>query len=204
MLESGAEVSYFSSKSLESIVATEIAGVEYFERIVMEVDLGWVNAERTLPDGAILVPWSRSQLEQHAEVMSLSFNRADDARLFKRLGSRQGCRDVMTEISQHLGFAKAATWTVEDDEGPIGCIQGIRRDWRIGAIQNVAVVPERQGQGVGAALVSAACQGFRREGLRFVALEVTADNSRAIELYRRLGFIPQRRFMRAAEARKSE
>jgi ribosomal protein S18 acetylase RimI-like enzyme len=188
----------------EKTVATETANVEYFDRIVMEVDLGWLSAQCTPPPETRLIPWSRDQLEPHAQVMSLSFDGAADARLFRRLGNRQGCRAVMTEIVQHLGFSKAATWTVEDDEGPIGCIQGIRRDWRIGAIQNVAVVPGRQGQGIGTALISAACHGFRREGLRFAVLEVTADNTPAVGLYGRMGFTPRRRFLRAAEARGSK
>jgi len=140
----------------------------------------------------------------HAEVMALSFDGAADTRLFRRLGFKQGCRDVMQEIYQHLGFSKTATWTIEDDRGPVGCIQGIRRDWRIGAIQNIAVVPDRQGQGVGTALISAACHGFRSEGLRFATLEVTAENTRAIGLYRRMGFTSKRRFLRAAEARRNE
>lgn len=188
----------------ETTVATETANVEYFDRIVMEVDLGWLSAPYTAPPGTRLVPWSRDQLERHAQVMAFSFDGTADARLFRRLGDKQGCRDVMTEIVQHLGFSKSATWTVEDDDGPIGCIQGIRRDWRIGAIQNVAVVPWRQGQGIGTALIWAACHGFRREGLRFAVLEVTADNVPAVGLYRRMGFTPRRRFLRAAEVRGSK
>jgi ribosomal protein S18 acetylase RimI-like enzyme len=185
-------------------VATETADVEYFERIVMEVDLGWLSAPWEPPPGTRLVPWSRDRIDAHAEVMARSFDGADDARLFRRLGFKQGCQAVMKEIAQHLAFSKGATWTIEDADGPIGCIQGVRRDWKIGAIQNIAVVPERQGQGVGTALISAACHGFRREGLRFAVLEVTADNEPAVGLYRRMGFAARRRFLRAAEVRRSE
>ena len=185
-------------------MTTETTDVEYFERIVMEVDLAWLALPYEPPHGTRLVPWSSSQKEAHADVMARSFVGAPDARLFRRLGAKQGCRAVMQEIAQHLGFSKLATWTIEDETGPIGCIQGVRRDWKVGMIQNVAVTPERRGQGVGLALVSAACHGFRREGLRFAILEVTADNEAAIGLYRRLGFSPRRQFLRAAEVRKSE
>ena len=185
-------------------MTTETANVEYFSRIVMEIDLAWLSAPKDLPAGLQLVPWSRGQLGAHANVMARSFDGAPDARLFRRLGSEKGCRAVMQEIAQHLGFSKAATWTVEDDTGPIGCIQGVRRDWQVGAIQNVAVVPGRQGKGIGTGLISAACHGFRRDGLRYAVLEVTADNERAIGLYRRMGFAPRRQFLRAAELRRDE
>jgi ribosomal protein S18 acetylase RimI-like enzyme len=170
----------------------------------MEIALGWLSARKEAPEGTRLVHWSRGQLNAHVDVMARSFDGAPDARLFRRLGSKQGCKAVMQEITQHLGFSTLATWTVEDETGPLGCIQGVRRDWQVGAIQNVAVVPGRQGQGIGTALISAACHGFRREGLRYTILEVTADNERAVGLYRRMGFAPRRQFLRAAELRRGE
>ena len=51
------------------------------------------------------------------------------------------------------------------------------------------VAPWLQGQGVGAALVTAAVRhGFERIGLRQIVLGVIADNEPAVRLYRRCGF----------------
>jgi ribosomal protein S18 acetylase RimI-like enzyme len=58
----------------------------------------------------------------------------------------------------------------------------------IGAIQNLGVVPEHRGRGLGRALVHQALIGFRDSGLDRAYLEVTAENQGAVVLYRSLGF----------------
>jgi ribosomal protein S18 acetylase RimI-like enzyme len=58
----------------------------------------------------------------------------------------------------------------------------------IGAIQNLGVVPEYRGYGLGRALVRRALDGFYQAGLRRAYLEVTAENTCAVRLYRAVGF----------------
>ncbi len=58
----------------------------------------------------------------------------------------------------------------------------------IGAIQNVGVVPEYRGRGLGQALLRQALEGFYQAGLRRAYLEVTAENAPAVQLYRSVGF----------------
>ncbi|HVO38568.1 MAG TPA: GNAT family N-acetyltransferase [Spirochaetia bacterium] len=55
-------------------------------------------------------------------------------------------------------------------------------------ISNVAVSPDRQGQGIGGRLVEAARRGARLRGARAVILDVETDNPGARRLYERLGF----------------
>ena len=50
------------------------------------------------------------------------------------------------------------------------------------------VAPERQGNGIGAALLEAALAGW--PGVKVAELEVEARNEKAIGFYRKLGFIP--------------
>ena len=57
-----------------------------------------------------------------------------------------------------------------------------------GSIQNIGVVPEHRGLGLGRALVVKSLQGFALAGIERVVLEVTANNLTAVELYRSLGF----------------
>jgi ribosomal protein S18 acetylase RimI-like enzyme len=185
-------------------VSTTSAGIEYFERVVMEADVRRRALAEPNPSGMRLVPWHRESLEAHSHVLARSFVQADDGRLFRRLQTLDGCRAIIREISVHPGFDPTSTFTIEDETGVLGCVQGIRRDRKVGAIQNLAVVPERRGEGVGYALLQAACRGFRDGGLRYVVLEVTADNRAALALYHRMGFAPRRRFLRAAEVRSDE
>jgi ribosomal protein S18 acetylase RimI-like enzyme len=69
-----------------------------------------------------------------------------------------------------------------------GTVQGIRDEAGGGSIQNLGVVPEHRGQGLGSQLLLAALAGFAQVGLMRASLEVTAQNVDAIRLYRRMGF----------------
>jgi ribosomal protein S18 acetylase RimI-like enzyme len=87
-----------------------------------------------------------------------------------------------------------ATWLVtrrslpDDFFADCGTIQGLAASSALGAIQNVGITPDARGLGLGRALVLKALHGFRAAGLRRVYLEVTAENSPAVELYRGVGF----------------
>ena len=58
----------------------------------------------------------------------------------------------------------------------------------IADVQTIAVVPEREGRGIGSAVLTELIAEARRRGARDVLLEVRADNPRAQGLYRRFGF----------------
>jgi ribosomal-protein-alanine N-acetyltransferase len=58
----------------------------------------------------------------------------------------------------------------------------------IADVQTIAVVPEREGRGIGSAILTELIAEARRRGARDVLLEVRADNPRAQALYRRFGF----------------
>jgi ribosomal-protein-alanine N-acetyltransferase len=69
----------------------------------------------------------------------------------------------------------------------------------VGQIQNLAVVPEAQGLGVGTALLAASLRAFRSKRLLRAQLEASVRNSRAIRLYHRFGFYPVRTTYREAQ-----
>jgi hypothetical protein len=100
----------------------------------------------------------------------------------------------MNDIASHEGFVPQATWLVRfvgsDFQPPqlCGTIQGLRRSKRLGAVQNVGVIPAHRGLGLGKALMLRSLAGFQEAGLQRVTLEVTAANVPAVELYRSLGF----------------
>jgi len=75
-------------------------------------------------------------------------------------------------------------------------IQGLKLADDVGAIQNVAVLPEYRRQGIGRAIVQKALQGFQRAGVKRVTLEATSDNLTAVNLYDRIGFTTFRVYFR--------
>jgi ribosomal protein S18 acetylase RimI-like enzyme len=162
--------------------------IAYFKRFRMEINLNELAPPPPLPEGYTFVPWDESLLEVFAEVKYCSFTDEIDSVVFRSLGSRHGCIYLMREISRKHGFRPEATWLVANAGGSCGTIQGISERSGLGAIQNLGVLPQHRGQGLGKALLMKALYGFRSAGLGRAFLEVTAQNESAIRLYRQLGF----------------
>jgi len=180
--------------------------VTYFKRFRMEIDLAHpLFLAPPLPPNYSLLPWHDSLLDAHAEVKYQSFSLELDANVFPCLGDREGCRRLMREIVSRDGFVPEATWLVI--HGPrrrgnteyCGTVQGVRDGNGYGAIQNLGISPAHRDQGLGTILMHAALTGFQQAGLSRVFLEVTAQNSGAVQLYRRLGFASTKTVYKAAE-----
>lgn len=165
----------------------------YFKRFRMEADLLIPRRPPVLPEGYRLVAWNEALLDAHARTKYRSFCDEIDAVVFPCLGDLEGCRRLMREIRRKPGFLAEATWLIARVVAPgqhswCGTIQGVVDKQGTGMIQNVGVVPGHRGIGLGTLLVLQAMAGFGRAGLRKASLEVTAENTSAAQLYRRLGF----------------
>lgn len=184
-------------------------GLQYFKRYRMEIDLCRVLPPAVEAPGYELIPWDASLLSTHAEAKYFSFRTEIDANVFPCLGDYDGCLRLMKEIVRKDGFLPAATWLIAADEDRdglgqegfsyVGTIQGIRDRSGFGSIQNLGIVPEHRGRGLGSLLMLKALEGFQRAGLRRAFLEVTAQNESAIRLYQRLGFYKARTVYKAVE-----
>ena len=162
--------------------------ITYYKRFRMEVDLGGGFVAERLPDPFSWVSWDESLVDRHAEVKYLSFRDEIDSCVFPCLGDRYGCQRLMREIRRKPGFLPEATWLIAGPEGYVGTVQGGMDRGPIGAIQNLGVVPDCRGLGLGRSLIRQALYGFSLAGLRRAYLEVTAENSGAVRLYREVGF----------------
>lgn len=167
----------------------------YFKRFRMEYDLGQPLYEPPeLPAGYWLLSWDERLVEGHAVAKFESFRFELDANVFPCLGDLEGCHRLVREIFSRPGFLPQATWLVGTQNNPskrfeyCGTIQGIRDDRGIGSIQNLGVTPAHRGRGLGQILLWHALRGFTDLGIERSSLEVTAQNSKALELYQRLGF----------------
>ena len=137
------------------------------------------------------VPWSLPFLHGHATTIHRAFQFEPDVAAFPSLGSDTGCRDLMHAIAPLPNFCPEATWLAYRSNGPVGSVQGVlQKNGMEGEIQNLGVVPEFRGQGIGTALLRHAIKGFQSVGCRQAVLEVSASNESAIKLYRKFGFHP--------------
>lgn len=185
-------------------------GIVYFRRFRMEIDLAKPLFEQpALPANFRLTPWSDRLLEVHSQTKYQCFRWEMDANVFQSLGTREGCRRLMTDIARRPGFVPQATWLLEywppaaRRPEPCGTIQGVADD-KVGAIQNIGITASHRGQGLGTLLLWHSLAGFRAAGMERVYLEVTAQNSGACRLYERLGFSRTKVVYKATEVAYSE
>lgn len=174
--------------------------VKYFKRHRMELALRYaLPPVPSLPPGFEWLPWDDALLALHAETKFASFHGHGDALVFPSLGTRAGCHDLMSAIRYRVGFLPQATWLVVGPDGSAGTVQGLRDEQGHGGIQNLGVVPECRGLGLGRALLLKALHGFAAAGVPRAFLEVTATNEPAVRLYRALGFRAVKALYRAVE-----
>lgn len=182
---------------------------QYFKRYKMELDLTQTQVPPAeLPPGYHWAEWDEEDVERHAIVKHRSFRDEMDAEVFSSLGEYFGCLRLMRDISQQDGFLGPATWLIvhcEDEGFPIDCgtIQGVCQSEQSGSIQNIGVVPEHRGLGLGRALLLKSLEGFAMARLKRVVLEVTANNLPAVGLYRNLGFRVVKTMYRSAPIEES-
>ncbi|MCC7086799.1 MAG: GNAT family N-acetyltransferase [Pirellulales bacterium] len=180
--------------------------LSYFKRFRMEIDLrGRDFSAIRLPRDFYFVPWKPELLDVHAQTKYLSFCDEIDSNVFPCLSDMPSCRRLMAEIVGKAGFLADATWLVaktgENGQGICcGTVQGVIDKTGSGSIQNLGVLPKFRGFGLGTALMQRALIGFQRRNLRRAVLEVTAQNSGAVRLYKRLGFYRAKTVYKTVEA----
>jgi GNAT superfamily N-acetyltransferase len=174
--------------------------ISYFKRFRMEIELAQLPAPEPIPQGYRWIEWSESCLEDHAIVKARCFADEIDAHVFPSLASLDGCMHLMREIRRKQGFLPEATWLLAHGDELCATVQGICERPGLGAIQNFGVVPAYRCKGLGRALLLKSLYGFWRSGLGRAHLEVTADNSAAVRLYRRVGFRCRKTLYKAVES----
>lgn len=73
-----------------------------------------------------------------------------------------------------------------------------------GIVENLYVVPDRRGEGIGSDLLAAAEERLFDRGCDVIALEVMAGNKRAREFYRRRGYAAHRVEMERTDSDKTD
>jgi [ribosomal protein S18]-alanine N-acetyltransferase len=178
----------------------------YFKRYRMCYSIEHLSEfDLSLPNNIRMLAWREDLLRSHARTKHESFRHELDATVFPCLAQADGCLKLMNDIRQRDNFLPEATilamavCSTTGTLSPIGTIQGMRNDGHEGAIQNIGIIPERRGQGLGAALLQHSLHGFALAGCKRVVLEVTTFNTAAIRLYERIGFKIEKTLFKAAD-----
>lgn len=99
--------------------------------------------------------------------------------------------DSREGIARYLARNPDTCFVAVEDECIVGAIL-CGHDGRRGHISHTAVLPARQGRGIGRALAEAAVEGLRRQGISKVNLVVFRDNEAGNAFWERMGFAARR------------
>lgn len=154
----------------------------------------------TLPLADIrLEPWSSLAFEEPARLILQAYRGHVDSLINDQYRHFAGAVRFLNNIAHYPGcgyFDAVSSLLARDrDSGRLEAmvlISRVRPD--VAHITQICVAPQRQGRGLGRALLEAALLRLRRQSLRAVTLTVTRDNEPACTLYQRLGFVSRRDF----------
>lgn len=164
----------------------------------MELDLQTaLIPPAVLPTGFDWQAWRPKHAAAHAAVLYEGFRGELDSELLVSLSRLDSCGETVRMTSFDHRFLPEATWLVTTAESvPCGAIQTVGVGRGVARVQNIAVIPEHRGLGIGRALILKALRQCRGLGIRRVQLDVTELNHPASRLYRSLGFSVRRSYFR--------
>ena len=138
------------------------------------------------------------------EIIAYMQRLCDEPDTYLPLGPGEYDRSVEDErkvIEKHNTEANCLLLIVEDAGkivGLINCTGGIRRANRHGVILGITLALDYRGQGLGTELMSRAIEWAKGTGIvTRIELLVYANNTKAIHLYEKLGFVTEGRLRRA-------
>jgi ribosomal protein S18 acetylase RimI-like enzyme len=154
-------------------------------------------AARPVEAPAGLRPFRRQDLAAAAQIIHRSHEGSLDAALNVTYSSPAQCRAFVETVVLRNGcgrFDPDASFVAEASGQLVGVVLVSRLSASNGHVCQVSVSADRQGCGLGAALMAAALIALRRAGVGHASLSVTVGNDAAYRLYTRLGFTVRKRF----------
>src|SRR3990170_4179784 len=127
------------------------------------------------PAGVALRVWEDSYFQPMAGLIVAAYRGHVDSRINDQYGTSGGALRFLKNI---VVFPGCGIFLAETSRVAAG----------VAHVTQVCVAPERQGQGLGRALMQAVLARLAGRGYRGVSLTVTAENERAVQLYYKLGF----------------
>ncbi len=175
-------------------------GFSRHERIFMLLRLSEPARQIVALDKEIEIRrWSEQDYQSAAAVITSAYRDHVDADINDQYRTLSGSLRFLNNIvrfpgcgtfdpeSSFIAFHRRAKAVV----GLILCSR-VRQD--VGHVTQVCVLPEFRSHGIGEALLAAAAANLRKRAFSLLSLTVTQANSRAVELYQRLGFDTKRVF----------
>ena len=138
-------------------------------------------------------PLWKAMVAHHREVAGDAWPVRDEQSAWERRRA-----EYVAWLSSGEATMLAAVPAGEPGAAPLGYAvlrpSGVGPTWdlgeRVGEVESLSVAPEARGRGVGTALLEAARERFRAQGIEFWSVAVVEANEGAVRMYERAGFRP--------------
>lgn len=150
------------------------------------------------PPGYRYECWIPSMIGTLAQLVERCYQGHIDSEINDQYRTAGGARRFLENISQYPGcgvLLPAASWILLDAaDVPQGMVLCTSVSGSTGHIAQICTAPHLRGSGAGYELMRRAMLGLLAQNCTEASLTVTADNARALSMYRRLGFATTHEF----------
>jgi ribosomal protein S18 acetylase RimI-like enzyme len=178
------------------------AGFKIFRRLFMELDLAQFKSSSPyspLPDGLALHTWRENDFHPAGYLIAEAYEGHLDSFINDQYRSVGGSMRFLHNIVRFPGcglFDPPSSRALErlangSLAGVLLCSR-VRDD--VGHITQVCIATDQRRKCLGARLIEECAENLRDRGFRSLTLTVTEENTGAVELYRRLGFVEKHSF----------
>jgi len=143
--------------------------------------------------------WTELDYQPSASVITAAYRNHVDSEINDQYRTLSGSLRFLNNIVRFPGCGtfdpESSFVAMEKSTGAlVGIILCSRVRHDVGHVTQVCVLPEYRSHGLGKSLLAATLQNLRQRKFSVLSLTVTEANSRAVELYQRLGFETKRVF----------
>jgi ribosomal protein S18 acetylase RimI-like enzyme len=144
-------------------------------------------------------PWVENDYQASAAVITASYRGHVDAQINDQYHTLSGSLRFLNNIVRFPGcgiFDPESSFVATDrkTKGLIGLILCSRVRSDVGHVTQVCVLPEYRSRRIGETLIASTENNLRKRNFNSLSLTVTEANSKAVALYRKLGFDSKRVF----------
>jgi len=143
--------------------------------------------------------WTELDYQPSASVITAAYRNHVDSEINDQYRTLSGSLRFLNNIVRFPGCGtfdpESSFVAMEKSTGAlVGIILCSRVRHDVGHVTQVCVLPEYRSHGLGKSLLAATLQNLRQRNFSVLSLTVTEANSRAVDLYQRLGFETKRVF----------
>ena len=152
-----------------------------------------------VPEDILVRRWAEQDYQSAAGVITAAYRAHIDSEINDQYRTNAGSNRFLNNIVRFPGcgvFDTDSSFVAihRPSNAVIGLILCSRVKDDVGHVTQVCLVPEYRGQGIGEGLIVSTCNSLRNRSFSLLTLTVTEANHRAVDLYRKLGFIELRVF----------